>query len=430
MIKKGMVVPLIAAFFLFSSIVFLVQAGAGVHGTVNCITFSGPDIMYIGGQFDSVGGVWARNVAKWNGSAWGALGRGLNGTWDGVRSLAADGKGDLFVNGSFDTAGSLPARGIAYWNGSGWVPVLLKDTSGIVNDIVSDGRGGVYAGGHFSSIGGVTAKSIAYWNGSSWSALGKGSDTIILKLCFDTKRNILYTVSPQNYTTIQTWDGLSWKDIGSAVYHVDAMMVADNGDLYVAGGQFKAGANPPQLGRLSATWSIMKVFYTFQDNVNTLCFDTPGNLWAGGDFYWSNNTGAMKLDTVNGTWSKTPLTNNVNVLIKDPKGILFAGGTFGLELLMDSSWQDMSSKIRYDNRIAGHSSSVSPVFRIVNSRLLFSGVLPGDHVSLFSPSGRCLWESHGFSVIDLAKTTSTQPVMIWVTRNKQTILTGLAFVRR
>jgi hypothetical protein len=34
--------------------------------------------IYIGGQFTIVGEGFATNVAKWNGSAWSALGSGVN----------------------------------------------------------------------------------------------------------------------------------------------------------------------------------------------------------------------------------------------------------------------------------------------------------------------------------------------------------------
>ena len=42
---------------------------------VNALAVSGTNL-YAGGCFTTAGGVPANNIAKWNGSAWSALGRG------------------------------------------------------------------------------------------------------------------------------------------------------------------------------------------------------------------------------------------------------------------------------------------------------------------------------------------------------------------
>src|SRR5678816_2435110 len=51
--------------------------------------------LYIGGNFKSVNGVPASNVAVWNGSTWNSLGSGITGT---VLSMKLVGN-DLFVGG-------------------------------------------------------------------------------------------------------------------------------------------------------------------------------------------------------------------------------------------------------------------------------------------------------------------------------------------
>ena len=52
--------------------------------------------LYAGGDFTTAGGVSANCVAKWDGSAWRALGSGLNSV---VRALAVDGSGNLYAGG-------------------------------------------------------------------------------------------------------------------------------------------------------------------------------------------------------------------------------------------------------------------------------------------------------------------------------------------
>ena len=51
--------------------------GSGVDNSVHALAMSGSDL-YVGGDFSAAGGSSANRVAKWNGSAWSALGAGLN----------------------------------------------------------------------------------------------------------------------------------------------------------------------------------------------------------------------------------------------------------------------------------------------------------------------------------------------------------------
>jgi hypothetical protein len=78
---------------------------------------SGP-ALYVGGRFSSIGGVTARNIAKWDGTSWSALGAGLGTTNDIVHALAVfdDGAGPrLYAGGDIGSYGY-----VARWNGAGW----------------------------------------------------------------------------------------------------------------------------------------------------------------------------------------------------------------------------------------------------------------------------------------------------------------------
>ena len=72
--------------------------------------------LYVGGQFDSLGGVAARNVATWDGASWEALGDGVNGEVDAFASTDSG----LVVGGTFFQAGGAPAYGLARWDGGAW----------------------------------------------------------------------------------------------------------------------------------------------------------------------------------------------------------------------------------------------------------------------------------------------------------------------
>ena len=80
------------------------------------LAVSGTDL-YAGGQFTTAGGVPANYIAKWDGSAWSALGSGIERySLCRVTALAADGAGHLFVGGNFLLAGTNVSPYIAQAN--------------------------------------------------------------------------------------------------------------------------------------------------------------------------------------------------------------------------------------------------------------------------------------------------------------------------
>src|SRR5438094_8851525 len=78
--------------------------------------------VYAGGDFLRAGGGLVFRIAKWNGSSWSALGSGMGGFpgyIGAVFALAASGN-DIYAGGFFATAGGVDAKDIAKWNGSTW----------------------------------------------------------------------------------------------------------------------------------------------------------------------------------------------------------------------------------------------------------------------------------------------------------------------
>jgi hypothetical protein len=174
---------------------------AGASGFVAALAVS-YGALYVGGSFNNAAGIaTADNIAKWNGSAWSAL--GSNGAGDGaifpseyadliwygdVAALAVSGS-DLYVGGSFlDVAGIPAADYVAKWNGIGWSALgsngagdgALAESEDAYGNVA---RGDVYAlavsgsdlyvGGEFANAAGIPAADyVAKWNGSDWSALG------------------------------------------------------------------------------------------------------------------------------------------------------------------------------------------------------------------------------------------------------------------
>lgn len=101
-----------------------------------------------------------RALARWNGSAWSALGSGIPSPYD-VYSLTASG-GEVFVGGDFPSAGGVTASRIARWDGSTW-SALGSGTDNVVYAMATMG-GALYAGGAFLIAGGKVSAYVAKAN--------------------------------------------------------------------------------------------------------------------------------------------------------------------------------------------------------------------------------------------------------------------------
>jgi hypothetical protein len=139
--------------------------GSGLSGGsfpyyVNALAVSGTDL-YAGAGFTTAGGVPANCIAKWDGSAWSALGSGMNNI---VYGLVVSGT-DLYAGGYFTTAGGVPANSIAEWNGSAWSAlgsgVSLSRSQPYVYALAADGAGRLFIGGGFSLAGTNACPNIA-----------------------------------------------------------------------------------------------------------------------------------------------------------------------------------------------------------------------------------------------------------------------------
>jgi hypothetical protein len=319
--------------------------------------------LYAGGRFTAAGGVTVNGIARWNGSAWSALGAGMSG---GLFELAVNtltvfdnGTGPaLYAGGDFSNAGGVAANNIARWDGTAWSPL----GSGM-NDrvyaltVFDDGTGpALYAGGQFSSAGGISANRIARWNGTAWSPFGSGvsggssAEVRALTLFDDGTGAALYAggvftaAGGVGASSIAGWDGTAWTPLGSGMNGmnggVHALTIFDDGAgpaLY-AGGEFTTagGVTVNRIARWDGT-----VWSSLGSGVNgwvgaLAIFDDGGGpaLYAGGSFTTAGGVAANNIARWNGTaWSHLGSGMNFGVLaltvFDDGTGpALHAGGWF------------------------------------------------------------------------------------------------------
>ena len=215
--------------------------GAG-GGFVYGMATIGTDL-YTGGFFSNIGATPMRNVGRWDGSTWTALGNGTNGT---IKAMAA-GSGGLFVAGTFDTAGTQRVNGIAKWDGAQWSRLGGGIGSGTnVMTMAVNGNDVVVAGGNLGNIDSarvVVGYGIARWNGSSWSSIPPLPDiqstTFLSTSALAFIGNDLYAGA--NYYSgdylgyVFKWDGTSWTQVGGRIGKGIGGLWPNGTDLYVAG---------------------------------------------------------------------------------------------------------------------------------------------------------------------------------------------------
>ena len=240
--------------------------GSGVSGTTwsnptAVYTLAlGPDgNIYAGGEFASASGCAnCKGVAMWNttNSTWNALGTG---TLYATHALAFHPlTGNLYAGGEFTAAGACTSnssggcRRLAMWDGSAWSAVgdgVNNYNGGYVYSLAFTPTGQLYIGGGFNMVGygnAVSARQIAMWDDGTgtWSNLGTGTTNQMHVLSLVYHNNILYAGGwfdgmdsvPGTYRLAQ-WDGTAWNAVAALPLYssVESMAFNAAGDLLIGG---------------------------------------------------------------------------------------------------------------------------------------------------------------------------------------------------
>lgn len=329
------------------------ETNEGGFGTpkVYALAFSGTDV-YAGGHFTSAGGVSARCVARWNGSSWSGLGTGISGSAGAtdVYALAMTPSG-LYAGGRFYSAGGVPAYGIARWNGSAWSALgggagggLTASSGGAeVNSLVASGTD-LYVGGYFIAAGGHTARGVARWDGTAWHALGQGTPRqydSVTSMAISGSRLYVggYFGFPHGHSSvydspIAIWDGTDWSLVNSPLTRggqsaTDRTMIAVGSSIYVIGRFSMAGSIvSPGIVHLESTSVVPPVVTAITPSSGSNQGGTNVTI-TGTGFYGASSvtiggTAAAYVNVVNGTTitCQTPpgSAGGASVLVTTPGG--------------------------------------------------------------------------------------------------------------
>jgi hypothetical protein len=196
-------------------------------------------ILYAAGWFDSIGGVAASKIAKYNGNYWSAIDttKWLNGAINCVTVF----NNELYIGGNMISKDGTMSR-LARWDGTKWLP-LGEGVKGSIEQVscFEVFNNELYVGGYFKPPSGP-AYGIAKWNGNNWSDVGGGVWYPFIR-CLKVFNNALYAGGdftmaggiPINY--LAKWDGNNWCGFGISATETININVIEvfKGDLYIGG---------------------------------------------------------------------------------------------------------------------------------------------------------------------------------------------------
>ncbi len=207
--------------------------------------------LVVGGEFTFADGNGAtcREVARYDGTNWHAMGAGFSGR---VRGLNVGPQGQLIAVGEFTYSGSSAVRYVAYWsNATGqWLP-FASGVSGAVYAVTNHG-GQIVIGGIFTSDNlGTSLGRIARWTGTAWRGIFADSATSVRNVyCLEVHEGNLYAggnfgaIEGAPISGLAVWDGLAWSAVPWFPGAIDVSMLRSTPSALVASGSYTSGGAP------------------------------------------------------------------------------------------------------------------------------------------------------------------------------------------
>jgi hypothetical protein len=331
------------------------EVGGGTDDEVTAIV-PGPYGTYVTGNFQTAGSTSVKYGALWNGSAWLALGYGVD-----AETFAAAVVGDqVYVGGAFLKSSFRPSNHIAIWYpaANDWL-TLGNSVDATIFAMAISGND-VYVGGRFNSAGGVPVNNLAKWNRQTglWSdvsggVLGCNGTDVCIPTVWAIAVNGTDVYVGGNFnqagaypgqvavgnlarfdTLTQSWtSGAVNGDCGVACENDVFAIVPDGSGVDVGGSFSTACANPCLTVNNVVYWDGRINYHTFTDGftvgtnggVSALLNDGSG-LYIGGAFT-SPRTNLAYFDGNNWFQPGSTLDTYVAALAEDGQ-YLYAGGLF------------------------------------------------------------------------------------------------------
>ncbi len=212
--------------------------GSGLNGSPYALALIGSDL-YVGGWFSKADGFTVNNIAKYSttNNTWSALGSGMNNL---IYTLAVYGD-ELYAGGYFTT----PANKIAKWStlDNAWSALGTENSEFTHVFVLKISGSDLYAGGS-TQYGSPTFKNIAKYSitNNTWSALGTGVNSEVRAITVDGSNvyvgGYFTTAGGNNANRIAKWNGSSWSNLGDGILTTSngvLSLLLYNSNLYIGG---------------------------------------------------------------------------------------------------------------------------------------------------------------------------------------------------
>ncbi|MBA3646973.1 MAG: T9SS type A sorting domain-containing protein [Chitinophagales bacterium] len=177
------------------------------------------DTLYAGGHFTTAYGFFGEDDREVNHIArfdsigrWVSLGKGVTGPIDPEVEAMHEYNGDLVAGGFFNMAGDSAVKNIARWDGTNWRPMKkgLYDPDNEYSayvDAMDTFQGKLVVGGEFHQAGSIPCHSLATWSGESWDTL-EYVVTNSVRTIYSSFGNLY--VSGIIDDGLSAWNGVNW----------------------------------------------------------------------------------------------------------------------------------------------------------------------------------------------------------------------------
>lgn len=264
------------------------------------IAFQGTDVI-LAGSFTQIDGVCASGIARWDGSAWSAIGGPAHSVNGPVLAVAGPAENDLYLGGNFTCVAGAASNPVAHWNGALLEPVG-EGLTGIIYDLAYANER-LYAVGDFTSTLDPDIEDAAYLDDGVWKPLGEAlpAGNLVFRIAVsgdDVFINREAYTGLVLYNTVLYLDGNEWQQAGGDFDGMVQALAIQDGKVY-AGGTFDA-IGDEAFGSI-AYWNGTKwnalgdgiPCDNYYDGVNTIAFN-GSTLLVGGDFTYVGEDATVK----------------------------------------------------------------------------------------------------------------------------------------
>lgn len=259
----------------------------------------GDSLLVIGG-FDSINGVYSRNVALWDGSMWQSLAGGANNSIEDIEIF----NNEVYVVGAFDTIGGLPIKALAKWNGAEWESVGggLKTEIGIPQgSLLCLYDDYLVCNAKMDSVGNIACNNIALWDGANWITIPAPWHFPFYAPMIEWDGKLLFETNFTEWdgsliVQIDFWDGTNFGSFSLQSMNAILEFEIYNNDLYAAGFDYIDDSGSAFSKWNGDSWEYLG--WGIEEGVKSMCVFN-GELYAGGWFGTSGNSLVKLIDVTN-----------------------------------------------------------------------------------------------------------------------------------